>query len=42
MNNMNLSTVYNWFTTDKANTSIKQLSDNQILNIANDIISFRM
>jgi len=37
MNNMNLTTVYNWFTADKANTSIKQLSDNQILNIANDI-----
>jgi dynamin 1-like protein len=36
---MNLTTVYNWFASDKIETSIKQLSDNQILNIANDINS---
>ncbi|ARF09562.1 dynamin family protein [Indivirus ILV1] len=32
-----LSNVYNWFTGDKVTTTIGQLSDNQILNIANDI-----
>ena len=38
MKKMNLATsVYQYFTTDKANASIKQLSDNQILNIANEI-----
>lgn len=34
---MNFPNVYGWFTTDKSTTSIKQLSDNQILNIANEI-----
>jgi predicted GTPase len=35
---MNLAnSVYNWFSVDKINNSIKQLSDNQILNVANEI-----
>jgi dynamin 1-like protein len=35
---MNLAnSVYSWLTTEKMNTGIKQLSENQILNIANDI-----
>ena len=37
MSKMNLTSMYNWFTHDKVTTSIKQLSDNQILSIANDI-----
>ncbi len=32
-----LSSVYNWFAGDKVTTTIGQLSDNQILHIANDI-----
>lgn len=40
MNTMKLANnVYNWFSTDKPNVGIKQLSENQILNIANDINS---
>ena len=37
MDKVNLNTVYNWFSQDKNSSSIKQLSDNQILHIANDI-----
>jgi len=38
MSKMNLtSSIYNWFTADRLTTTIKQLSDNQILNIANEI-----
>lgn len=38
MSKMNLtSSIYNWFTSDKLTTTIKQLSENQILNIANEI-----
>ncbi|MCJ7636519.1 MAG: dynamin family protein, partial [Nitrososphaeraceae archaeon] len=32
-----LSNVYTWFAGDKVNTGIGQMSDNQILHIANDI-----
>ena len=40
MNKMNIAnSLYNLFTFDKVSTSIKQLSDNQILNIANEINS---
>lgn len=38
MSKMNLTTsIYNWFSVGNGNTSIKQLSDNQILNIANEV-----
>lgn len=37
MDKVNLTSVYSWFSSDKITTSIKQLSDNQILHIANDI-----
>lgn len=38
MNRMNLATnVYQYFATDKTSIGIKQLSDNQILNLANEI-----
>ncbi|QKF94243.1 dynamin GTPase [Fadolivirus algeromassiliense] len=38
MNRMNLvNNLYSWYSTDKVNSTIKQLSENQILNIANEI-----
>lgn len=38
MNTINtITSVYGWFTADKLVTGIKQLSDNQILNMANEI-----
>jgi dynamin 1-like protein len=37
MDKVNLNSVYTWFSGDKNTSGIKQLSDNQILHIANDI-----
>src|SRR6476661_7710765 len=38
MNTINLpSSIYSWFTTEKSLSTIKQLSDNQILNLADEV-----
>ena len=38
MSRMNLvNNLYSWYSTDKVTSTIKQLSENQILNIANEI-----